>query len=223
MDELINNLLEFSRTGRKEVSQLLTDKVQSMDKEQIGSMAKIINEASEMAVDLLANLIEWSLSQSGRIEFHPKKVKIADIVKEVTLLFVPAASQKNISLKITISSQITAYADEVLLETIFRNLISNSIKFTRNGGEVIISAKEQNNQLVVSVADTGVGISPKKLNKFFRIEEHVTTEGTNKEKGNGLGLVLCKEFVEKHEGRIWVESKEGEGSTFYFSLPARKE
>jgi two-component system, sensor histidine kinase and response regulator len=200
-------------------SQMLIDKVQSMDKEKIANMAQIINEASKVAMDLLSNLIEWSLSQSGRLEFHPEKSLILDVVKNVEPLFAPAAREKGIAIKTEIPSQLKAYADEVLLETILRNLISNAIKFTHPGGEIIISAKEQNNQVVVSVADSGVGITPNKINKLFRIEEHVTTEGTNKEKGNGLGLVICKEFVEKHEGRIWVESKEGEGCIFYFSLP----
>jgi len=207
-----NSILSFS--------QMLMDKVQDMDKKQIERVAQIINEASKMAMDLLTNLIEWSLSQSGMIEFHPKEIRIADVVKEVEPLFAPAARQKDISIITEIPSQLTVFADDVLFATVLRNLISNAIKFTHAGGEVVISAKEQNNHLVVSVADSGIGISENKIKKLFRIDENVSTRGTNNEKGSGLGLILCREFVEKHGGNIWVESKEGEGSTFYFLLPA---
>lgn len=204
-------------------SQMLVDKVQDMDREKIEKMARLIYESSKMAMDLLMNLIEWSLSQSGRIEFHPEKIRIADVVKKIEPLFAQAARQKDIGIKIKIPFQQTAYADDVLLETILRNLLSNAIKFTHSGGEVIVSAEEQNSHVIVSVTDSGIGIPKNKLNKLFRIDEAVSTQGTNKEKGTGLGLILCREFVEKHGGKIWAESEKGEGSTFYFSLPAGKE
>ena len=204
-------------------SQLLMDKVHQMDKEHIEKMAQIINEASKLAMELLTNLTDWSLSQSGRIEFHPEEIRIADVVKEVEQLFAPVASQKGIEIKIDVPSQLTAYADEALLQTILRNLISNAIKFTYTGGVVTISSKAGKNQVIFSVSDTGVGISGTKIHNLFRIDTNHSTEGTNKEKGTGLGLILCREFVEKHGGRIWVESKEGEGSIFSFSLPNDKE
>lgn len=203
-------------------SQMLMDTVQNMDKEQIERMAQIINEASKMAMDLLMNLIEWSLSQSGSFEFHPQEIRITDVVKEVEPLFAPAARQKDIVIKIDIPSQLTAYADGVLLETVLRNLVSNAIKFTHAGGEVAISAREQNNQVVISVADSGIGIPDSRIDKLFTINENISTQGTNKEKGTGLGLILCREFVEKHEGKIWAESQVGKGSTFYFTLPIAK-
>jgi two-component system, sensor histidine kinase and response regulator len=204
-------------------SQMLMDKAHQLDKENIERMAQIINEASKLAMDLLTNLTDWSLSQSGRIEFHPEEILIADVVKEVEPLFAPAAIQKSIEIKTEVQSQLTAYADEVLLHTILRNLICNAIKFTRTGGEITISSKAWKNQVIISVSDTGVGISESKIQDLFRIDKNFSTEGTNKEKGTGLGLILCRELVEKHGGRIWAESKEGEGSTFSFSLPNIKE
>jgi signal transduction histidine kinase len=106
-----------------------------------------------------------------------------------------------------------------MIGTVFRNLISNAIKFTMQGGEVIISAVEKQNEIIFSVRDTGVGIPKNNIGKLFRIDQNYSTTGTNKEKGTGLGLILCKDFIEKHGGKIWVESEEKIGSTFFFSLP----
>jgi two-component system, sensor histidine kinase and response regulator len=208
-------------------SQILMDEVQKMDRDKIEKMAQIINKSSRSALDLLMNLIEWSLSQSGRIEFHPEVITIADAVMEVAPVFAPAAKQKDISVKTEIPFNLTAYADEVLLGTIIRNLISNAIKFTPAGGEITLSAKNQMNEVIVSVSDSGIGIPKDKIEKLFSIDKNVSTEGTDKEKGTGLGLILCREFVEKHGGRIWAESpsngqRDGRGSTFSFSLPQYK-
>lgn len=205
-------------------SQMLINEVERMDQQKIMRMAQIINEASRMAVDLLMNLIEWSLSQSGKIEYNPGHIKLEDVVREVGMIFSSVAKQKEIVIKSNVPTNLSVHADEALLETILRNLISNAIKFTHAGGEVSISAEEQDNNVVVSVADTGIGISKEKIDKLFRIDKHLSTDGTNQEKGTGLGLILCKEFVDKHGGRIWAKSILSDygapgGSTFYFSLP----
>jgi signal transduction histidine kinase len=208
-------------------SQMLMTQVHQMDKEKIERMAQIIHQASRMAVDLLMNLIEWSLSQSGKIEFNPENVQIAEVVKEIEPLFTPAARHKQIDIKTEIPEHLTAYADRVLIGTVIRNLISNAIKFTHTGGEVIISAKKDDNNLVFSVADTGIGIPKDRLDVLFRIDRSFSTDGTDKEKGTGLGLILCREFIEKHGGIIWAESpgsnssseSRPRGSTFTFSIP----
>lgn len=211
-------------------SQMLMTQVHQMDKEKIERMARIIHEASKMALDLLMNLIEWSLSQSGKIEFYPEDVHLAEVVKEIEPLYASTASQKKIEVKTKIPQQLTVFADRVLLGTVIRNLISNAIKFTHTGGKVVISATEQDKNVVFSVADTGIGISPDRIEKLFRIDKSFSTEGTNNEKGTGLGLILCKEFIDKHGGKIWAESYKSEssserhsgGSTFSFSIPAAK-
>jgi signal transduction histidine kinase len=211
-------------------SQMLMTQVHQMDREKIEKMAQIIHQSSKMAVDLLMNLIEWSLSQSGKIEFHPENVQIAEVVKEIEPLFAPSAKHKKIDIKIEIPQQLTVYADQVLLGTVIRNLISNAIKFTHQGGEVIISATEHDKNVIFSVADSGIGISKDRLDKLFKIDKSFSTEGTDKEKGTGLGLILCREFIDKHGGRIWAEStgwdisaeKNSGGSTFSFSIPAVK-
>jgi signal transduction histidine kinase len=209
-------------------SQMLMTQVHQMDKEKIERMAQIIHEASKMALDLLMNLIEWSLSQSGKMEFHPENVQIAEVVKEIEPLYASTASHKNIEIKTEVPQQLTAFADRVLLGTVIRNLVSNAIKFTPAGGEVIISATEQDRNVVFSVADSGIGIPENRIEKLFRIDKSFSTEGTNKEKGTGLGLILCREFIDKHGGKIWAESKGIEsssgkhspGTTFTFSIPA---
>jgi signal transduction histidine kinase len=209
-------------------SQMLMTQVHQMDKEKMERMAQIIHEASKMALDLLMNLIEWSLSQSGKMEFHPENVQIAEVVKEIEPLYASTASHKNIEIKTEVPQQLTAFADRVLLGTVIRNLVSNAIKFTPAGGEVIISATEQDRNVVFSVADSGIGIPENRIEKLFRIDKSFSTEGTNKEKGTGLGLILCREFIDKHGGKIWAESKGIEsssgkhspGTTFTFSIPA---
>ena len=110
-------------------------------------------------------------------------------------------------------------ADEAMISTVLRNLISNAIKFTNPEGEIIISVEKNYNELLVAISDNGVGIMPDILAKLFRIDESYSTSGTQNEKGTGLGLILCKEFIEKHNGKIWVESELGRGSTFYFTIP----
>jgi signal transduction histidine kinase len=114
------------------------------------------------------------------------------------------------------------FADKAMISTILRNLISNAIKFTNTGGKIVISTEQRPNELVISVLDSGVGMNNESIGKLFRIEENYSTLGTQKEKGTGLGLLLCKEFVDKHGGRIGVESESGKGSKFFFSIPNSK-
>jgi two-component system, sensor histidine kinase and response regulator len=205
-------------------SEILMKQVQDLEKEKIEHIARIIYQSSKMAVDLLMNLVEWSLSQSGRIEYKPGNVQITEIMNEVEPIVAPLASQKKIEILQEIPPQLTAFADKQLLGTVLRNLISNAIKFTHQGGKVIVSAREQNDNVVISVNDTGIGIPEEKIDRLFRIDESFSTEGTDKEMGTGLGLIICREFVEKHGGRIWAESHSSAdnnpgGSTFSFSIP----
>jgi signal transduction histidine kinase len=141
------------------------------------------------------------------------------VVEETFNLHTASAGNKLIGLIMEVAAESYAWADKDAILLVLRNLISNGIKFTRQGGLVTVSAALMNNLVVISVSDTGVGISKENLKKLFRFEEQLKTEGTDKEKGSGLGLVLCKEIIEKSGGRIWAESTEGEGSVFSFTLP----
>jgi signal transduction histidine kinase len=202
-------------------SELLVEQITEKDYDGIEKYAGIILQSSQRAVDLLMNLMAWSLSQTGRMEFNPEFVEMVELITETELLFDEIARQKSITIKKNLPRHAPAFADKEMINTVLRNLLSNAIKFTKPGGEIVISLTEKSNEITVSVKDSGVGISADRINKLFRIDESYSTPGTNNEKGTGLGVILCKEFIEKHGGKIWVESGEETGSTFSFSLPAR--
>ncbi|MFN0199965.1 MAG: ATP-binding protein, partial [Bacteroidia bacterium] len=166
------------------------------------------------------NLLNWSVSQMNGIETHPQNVRVGDIAIEIEKMYQANAAAKKITLENIIDPDVFIYADPDHLRLLLRNLVGNALKFTPLGGKIILSSVVfSNGQLAISITDTGVGMSAEKLSKLFRVETHFTEYGTAKEKGAGLGLLLCKEFAEKNKGSIWVTSEEGKGSTFSFSLP----
>ena len=202
-------------------SEHLMEMVSEENYERIGEFAGIIHKSSIMAMDLLTNLTEWAQSQSGRMEFNPENLEMSTLVSEVTSLFHDFAGQKSIFIANTLLPGIHAHADKAMIGTVLRNLISNAMKFTQPGGRIIISAESGQTELTVAVSDNGVGISEERVEKLFKLKETVSTTGTHKEKGTGLGLIICRELIEKNRGKLWVESKVGIGSAFYFSLPLR--
>jgi len=205
-------------------SELLEEQVKQKKYAEIEEYANIINLSSHRAIDLLTNLIEWARFQIGRMEFNPKYIEINDLVKGITLLFGDIAGQKNISIINNCNNEnASVFADKEMLKTVLRNLISNAIKFTMQSGKIIVNTECNKKNLTVSIRDNGVGISQSVFDKLFKIDSVGSTSGTNKEKGTGLGLILCKEFIEKHNGTIWVESEEGKGSKFSFNIPRNLE
>lgn len=200
-------------------SEHLMGQIEKKNFEKSKVFANIIHQSSKRAMDLLLNLMKWAQAQSGRMEFKPEYFEINAIVDEIILLMNDNAKQKSILITNTLPPSIQVNADKEMISTVLRNLISNAIKFTRSGGKIIITTKESQNELVVSVSDSGVGIPKERIDKLFSLSESFSTPGTLKEKGTGLGLILCKEFIGKNNGKIWVESVVGIGTTFYFSLP----
>lgn len=172
---------------------------------------------------LLENLLTWARQQTGKIHIEPKKTDLKFIVDENLNLLILQAANKQITLTSNISEPIYIWADEDAVHVIIRNLLNNAIKFTYQGGAVSISVSKNQDQIVLSIKDDGIGISPENIEKLFRIDEQFKQPGTNNETGTGLGLVLCKDFAEANKGTLKVESKIGEGSTFILSLPAYKE
>ena len=168
---------------------------------------------------LLDNLLQWSRSQTGAIKFQPHDFDLGLLLEGNRELLHPQAETKHIRIELTNPYSIAVHAHLESVDTVIRNLMSNAIKFTAPGGQVTVTAKEERNEVVVSVTDTGVGIPQPVVDKLFRIDVRHSTNGTANEKGTGLGLVLCKEFVEKNGGNLGVRSIEGRGSTFYFTLP----
>lgn len=205
-------------------SELLLSNYANMPSDKIQRFHDYIHKASQQGFNLLENLLEWSRSQTGRLKWKPELFKLENVAIQVEELLAGTADSKSINLQKAIDSNIRVYADPNMIMTVIRNLVSNALKFTDKGGVVTISATAESNEMeniTVTVSDTGIGISPEDQEKLFRLEHHHTTLGTEEEKGTGLGLLLCKEFVEKNGGKIWVESKPGQGSHFRFTLPAK--
>jgi PAS domain S-box-containing protein len=184
--------------------------------------AEIIYSEAKHTLDLLDNLLNWSRSQEGRLQYFPEKVDLRKLIMYTIKLMKYAANQKKIIINYQLDVNLKITADKNMLSTVIRNLVSNAIKFTKEGGKIEVIAIKENKEIKISVSDTGTGIKKKDIDKLFKIEEGFRTKGTKKEGGTGLGLLLCKEFVEKHNGQIWAESIYGKGSTFTFTIPFKQ-
>jgi two-component system sensor histidine kinase/response regulator len=203
-------------------SDLLLKTSGTRDEIETQEMITHINRIALHSLNLLENLLEWSRSQTGRIKYEPSLFNIAQMVDEVIDLHINTANNKAIQLKCNGPKDQEIFADRKMIHTVIRNLVSNALKFTCAGGTVNIRWKDSCNEFEFCISDTGVGIPAKTLGKLFILAENVSTNGTDNERGTGLGLLLCKEFVEKNGGRIWVRSEPGNGSEFYFSIPETK-
>ncbi len=198
---------------------LLEECIKNGNKEQIEELTGRLQKSTENLSALLENLLTWSRIQRGMIAYQPKPSDIHKVVNWNVYLVKPKAEQKQITLRNMVQEQTFAYADYDMLDSIMRNLISNALKFTETGCAVEISATQDEDTVTIAIADTGIGIPEKELPGLFQIDAKNQRRGTAGEKGTGLGLILCKEFVEKNGGRIWVESEAGKGTTFMFTLP----
>ncbi len=195
----------------------------SMSDEEIGRLIDLIHKSSEQGYKLVLNLLEWSRSQTNEIEFQPSKLDLYKLVLENIELLKAQANNKGIEIVVESNNKNSfVFADLNMINTVLRNLISNAIKYTQNG-EIKIRCNYNTSNCKLSISDTGVGISQDSLKILFDIGKNTSTPGTNGENGTGLGLILCKEFIEKNKGEIFVESIITKGSTFSFSLPLFKE
>lgn len=193
------------------------DKISEPERKE---MIQSLTQSAYNTLNLLNNLLTWARSQSGKLQFQPDYFLLNPIVSENISLLESQAREKNITLENQLQNKQTAFGDYNMVQTVLRNLLTNAIKFTRNGGHVAVNARETDQKsLLVSVKDTGVGIAPVRLGELFALDSNFSTRGTEQEAGTGLGLILCREFVEKNHGKIWAESAVDEGSTFYFTLP----
>ena len=202
------------------LSELLKDEIKSGNLETIDEYSGMIYSSTVQTLRLLENLLEWANSQRGKISFNPIPIKLRELFNEEFSVLNDMARGKNIEFKSSFSDNLTIIADKNMIRTILRNLISNAIKFTHKNGKVEIKSMIINNQVEISVSDSGIGMTKETSAKLFRIDANLSICGTENEKGTGLGLFLCKEFVEKHGGKIWVESEYGKGSVFKLVLPS---
>jgi len=191
----------------------------SIDFEESEKYIKILNSSAKNTLILLDNLLNWAKSQTGQLIFKPEKIIISNVIQEIIALNKLHSDTKSISVSYTSSNDLEVFADVNMLRTVLRNLISNAIKFTNTGGHVNIKSILKNNHVEISISDNGIGMNEEKHKFLFEIISNTTTLGTANENGSGLGLVLCKEFVNKNGGTIWAESEEGKGSCFKFTLP----
>ena len=203
-------------------SEHLLAEVEEKRYEKVEEYANIILHSSNRAMDLLTNLMQWAQSESGRLVLLPEPFDMVNLIQELTLSMHDAAVLKSIVIEHRLPSNALVYADKAMVSTILRNLASNAMKFTRPGGQIMIMLTKSRNECIVSVQDNGLGIKKERIDSLFNLNESCSTLGTLSEEGTGLGLVLCKEFIEKNGGTIRVQSTEGVGSTFTFSLPLAK-
>ena len=204
-------------------SEILSQQVKDKDYEGIQEYAEIINSSSRHAMNLLSNLMEWSLSQTGGLVYNPIQIDVVQLIKSTLELLKTSSEHKLISVTLNTPSKLVIHADKAMIEVILRNLISNAIKFTPQSGTISITAEEKENTHLISIIDSGIGINNSSLEKLFKIDSTYSTPGTNNEVGTGLGLILCKDFIDYHKGKIWAESELGVGSSFYFSIPVNKD
>jgi len=207
----LNSLTSFS--------QLLINHTASLTEEEIRTVAKDLDKSLKNLYELLENLLGWARSQTGRLEFVAENFKLAKVIKENIRLLSKAALNKRIKMEMILDENVSVYADINSIKTVIRNLLSNAIKFTNEEGVISIVVDEWKDSVEIGIHDTGVGMNEDVMKKIFDISAKHSTLGTNKEKGTGLGLILCKEFIERNNGTLTVESQADVGSTFKFTLP----
>jgi len=200
-------------------STILAEQIRQKDYENIEEYAEIIQYSAQRAFDLLTNLMEWSSAQSGRLEFDPQMIDTSALIQEVIDLVKITALQKSILITKKIERSTMASIDKKMISSVLRNIITNAIKFTHPGGSIEVRMDGSETELKIAVKDNGVGIEPGELMRLFKIDQSFSVPGTQNEKGTGLGLILCKEFIDKHGGKIWAESEPGVGSIFCFTIP----
>jgi signal transduction histidine kinase len=202
-------------------AQLLEEMAFGLSPRDVQEMSASIRRSAKLVFELLENLLQWSRMQMGRMTYDPEQIVLHELIAKIVELLMSNATSKNITLQSLVEADISVYADENMLNTVIRNLVNNAIKFTPDGGEVMVEVRpcEDADFVEISVSDTGVGISEENIDKLFRIDVHHSTAGTAKESGTGLGLIMCKEMVEMNRGKIWIESELGEGTTVKFTVP----
>jgi PAS domain S-box-containing protein len=201
------------------LTEYISHSYDEMTPTEIRSSVSNVYNASKQVYNLILNLLEWSMIQSGRLNVNKSVINLSELGNEIMSLYKESANYKQLELINGMKQEIIVYADKYMIDTIVRNFVSNSIKFTKPGGKITIKGIINGDNAEVSVTDTGIGINPEEQKNLFRIDEQTRRDGTANEKGTGLGLILCKEFIEKNNGVLWVESEEGKGSRFSFTVP----
>ena len=202
-------------------SELLYNNIHQMATENIRELALILNDSAKGGYAILQNLLDWSRSETGLLKFNPENINLKIIVDENIENLQLQVTNKEINLTSELTEDFFIFTDKNMINTVLRNLLSNAVKYTFKNGKVIVKVTRNPEESIITVMDSGIGISKEKVESLFRIENSVSLPGTEKEQGTGLGLKLCKEFTERMGGRIWVESEAGRGSSFKFTIPMK--
>lgn len=201
------------------LTQIMAEEWPTLTAKQVQEIASSMKNSATNLHRLLENLLEWSRIQQGLIPFNPNIVQLLPLISESISTAMEPARNKGIIITYNIPDNLNIYADKHILQTVIRNLVSNAVKFTPRGGTIKLTAKATNDNCVeISVEDSGIGMSREMVDNLFKLDVQIRRKGTEEEPSTGLGLMLCKEFIEKHGGKLWVESKEGKGSIFYFTI-----
>ncbi len=205
--------------GILSVGELLSEHIDELEKEEIEEMAMMMYKTSKNTYELLENLLDWSRIQTGKLKPYPTEIELKNSLMSLKLLMDSQAQRKDIQLQINAETDAHVFADQQMLNAVLRNLVSNAIKFTPRGGTVNVCCEVKTDFAEIAVSDTGIGIDNEVIGNLFKIDKVKSQNGTENEPGTGLGLLLCKEFMDKNNGSIRVSSKIGQGSTFFISLP----
>ncbi len=216
---IISHDLKNPLTGIIGFTEMLKYSLVDTSKDDLVVIISDLHDSAEKTYQLLSNLLDWSRLQRGKMDYQPSLLDTDYIIQNNLALHQATAKQKNITLKAKVGEGSFVQADLNMIDTVVRNLIANAIKFTPAGGSITVTSDINQENIQVTVTDSGIGMSASDLKKLFRIDEKFQNPGTNNEKGTGLGLILCKELVEMNRGRIWVESEVGRGTSFHFTLP----
>lgn len=201
------------------LTEILSTDIDTMEKEEIQFLAVNLKSSAQNLENLLENLLEWSRMEQGLIPFTPSKNNLRQITEECISISQAAIAKKEIQIQNKIADDTIVFADNYMLHTIIRNVLSNAVKFTPKGGIISIQSKKDSKNTIFSITDSGIGMNAKMIENIFKLDVRTNRKGTENEPSSGLGLILCKEFMEKHGGKIWVESEENKGTTFYCSFP----
>ena len=225
-DKLYSVIAHDLRSPMGSIKMVLNMLILNLPSEKIGAemyeLLTMANQTTEDVFSLLDNLLKWTKSQIGKLNVVYQDVDLVEVTDGVIEIFSMVASLKKIRIHEMKPEKMMVNADIDMLKTVVRNLLSNAIKFSKENSEVLVKMEEVDGMAVVSVQDYGCGISEEGQKKLLHTDTHFSTFGTNNEEGSGLGLLLCKDFVEKNGGKLWFTSKEGEGSIFSFSIPVKK-
>jgi PAS domain S-box-containing protein len=216
---IVSHDLRSPMNGIIGLTGMIKDEIDSFSKDHIKEIAQSIHTSASSIIQLLQGLLEWSQLQRGNISFNPQSIVLANSVLKCINLLKESAKAKNIRIISNVPEDINVFADNQMLDSVIRNLVSNAVKFTQKGGQIEIGAFNTDLQKVtISVKDDGIGMNPLVLEKLFSLSSKINRKGTEGELSSGLGLIMCKELIEKHGGKIWAESVENKGSTFYFTI-----